>query len=166
MIEEKNFYTIEETAELLGISEKELKKLIEDKKIPVLEVGRALRISGGYIDNFFKENKSGDNIEYERDGFVERNLKEVFEGDIEKEVEEGYGQKGEVRDINPGIEHLKEECEALIEKKQELEEEINYLQMEYDEFRNKMRKLVVEELKIFLKKIDNKKIDLEERSFK
>jgi len=38
--------------------------------------------------------------------------------------------------------------------------------MEYDEFRNKMRKLVVEELKIFLKKIDNKKIDLEERSFK
>jgi len=107
MIEEKNFYTIEETAELLGISEKELKKLIEDKKIPVLEVGRALRISGGYIDNFFKENKSGDNIEYERDGFVERNLKEVFEGDIEKEVEEGYGQKGEVRDINPGIEHLK-----------------------------------------------------------
>jgi hypothetical protein len=61
---------------------------------------------------------------------------------------------------------LKEEYDELLKKKQELEEDINYLQIEYEEFRNKMKKLVVEELKSFLKKIDNGKVDLEEKSFK
>jgi len=42
----------------------------------------------------------------------------------------------------------------------------NYLQIEYEEFREKMKKLVVEELKSFLKKIDNGRVDLEEKSFK
>jgi excisionase family DNA binding protein len=166
MIEEKKFYTIEEASELLGISERELKKLIEDENIPVLKVGRALRISGEYIDNFFKETGPGGSVEGEADSFVERSLKEVFEEDTEEEDLGRYEQIEQVGDIKLKVEHLKEEYESLIEKKQELEEEINYLQMEYDEFRNKMKKLVVEELKIFLKKIDNGKIDLEERSFK
>jgi excisionase family DNA binding protein len=43
MDEEKKFYTIKETTEILGISEKELLQSIESKKIPVLKVGRALR---------------------------------------------------------------------------------------------------------------------------
>jgi excisionase family DNA binding protein len=166
MIEEKKFYTIEETSELLGISEDELRKLIEDENIPVLKVGRALRISGEYIDNFFNEIESKDSVEDEANSFVEQSLEEVFKGDVEEEDPGRYEQIKKEDDINIRLENLKEEYESLIEKKQELEEEINYLQMEYDEFRNKMKKLVVEELKIFLKKIDNGKIDLEERSFK
>ncbi len=64
------------------------------------------------------------------------------------------------------ISEIKDEYDELLKKKQELEEDINYLQIEYEEFRDKMKKLVVEELKSFLKKIDNGKIDLEEKSFK
>ena len=73
---------------------------------------------------------------------------------------------GDISEPNYKINELKEEYDELLKKKQELEEDINYLQIEYEEFRNKMKKLVVEELKSFLKKIDNGKVDLEEKSFK
>ena len=50
MDEEKKFYTIQEATEVLGISEKEILKFVETKKIPVLKVGKAIRINGEYID--------------------------------------------------------------------------------------------------------------------
>ena len=60
MGEEKKFYTVQEATEILGISEKELMKFIDDKKIPVLKVGRALRISQESIKGFFKESDGDD----------------------------------------------------------------------------------------------------------
>jgi len=165
MSEEKKFYTIQEAIEIIGISEKELLRFIEEKKIPVLKVGRALRISKENIDNFLNDNQDykGNN----NDGYLEEDLEEVFSDNPREEmVDKEYQTVKNVHGSDLKIKHLQEEYKLLIEKKQELEEDINYLQIEYDEFRNKMKKLVVEEMKIFLKKIDNGKTDLEERFFK
>jgi excisionase family DNA binding protein len=161
MGEEKKFYTVQEATSMLGISEKELMRFIDEKKIPVLKVGRALRISQESIDNFLGNSKANDS---EADnGSLEADLEEVFSEDIIGEDEDDLIESGEA---GLKIKRLQDECEKLIQKKQELEEDINYLQIEYEEFRTKIKKLVVEELKTFLKKVDNGKIDLEERSFK
>ncbi len=161
MGEEKKFYTVQEATGMLGISEKELMKYIDDKKIPVLKVGRALRISEESIDNFLDGSR---NVEGGTDnGSLEAGLEEIFSEDILGEDDDDLVETGE---SGHRLKRLQDECEKLIQKKQELEEDINYLQIEYEEFRTKIKKLVVEELKTFLKKVDNGKIDLEERSFK
>lgn len=162
MDEEKKFYTIKETTEILGVSEKEILQSIESKKIPVLKVGRALRISGENIHKFLKESTEMAPVK-ETEGF-DQDLKEVFSPDLmEDEKDE---ETGDLSEMNYKMSELKDEYDELLKKKQELEEDINYLQIEYEEFRDKMKKLVVEELKSFLKKIDNGKVDLEEKSFK
>jgi excisionase family DNA binding protein len=161
MAEEKKFYTVQEATGILGISEKELMRFIDDNKIPVLKVGRALRISEESIANFLKESGSSENEEDKES--LQKDLKEVFAEDVLGEDDNDFQDD---RDSDSRTKRLQEECEKLIEKKQELEEDINYLQIEYEEFRSKIKKLVVEELKTFLKKVDNGKIDLEERSFK
>lgn len=162
MDEEKKFYTIEESTEILGISEKEILMFIESKKIPVLKVGRALRISGENIDKFLEG--SAEKVPDEETEVLDQELKEVFSTDpIEDEEDE---ETSDISTLNYKIGELEEEYDELLKKKQELEEDINYLQIEYEEFRDKMKKLVVEELKSFLKKIDNGKVDLEEKSFK
>ena len=161
MSEEKKFYTVQEATGMLGISEKELMRFIDNKEIPVLKVGRALRISEESIDNFLGNSRdSGSGAD---NGSLEAGLDEVFSEDILGEDEEDLVPAGE---NGLKLKKLQDECEKLIQKKQELEEDINYLQIEYEEFRTKIKKLVVEELKTFLKKVDNGKIDLEERSFK
>jgi len=162
MDEEKKFYTIEETTEILGISEKEILRFIESKKIPVLKVGRALRISGENIDKFLEG--SAETVPCKETEVLDRELKEVFSTDSIKDEKDE--ETGDISALNYKIGELEEEYDELLKKKQELEEDINYLQIEYEEFRNKMKKLVVEELKSFLKKIDNGKVDLEEKSFK
>jgi excisionase family DNA binding protein len=161
MVEEKKFYTIQEASGMLGISEAELMKHIDNKEIPVLKVGRALRISGESIDSFL--DGTGEYDDEVDNGSLEAGLEEVFSKDIMGLDEEDIVKTGEA---GLRLKKLQDECEKLINKKQELEEDINYLQIEYEEFRTKIKKLVVEELKTFLKKVDNGKIDLEERSFK
>ncbi len=161
MVEEKKFYTLQEASGILGISENELIKHIDNKEIPVLKVGRALRISGESIDSFL--DGTGEYDDEADDDSLEAGLEEVFSEDIMGQDEEDMVKTGEA---GLRLKKLQDECEKLINKKQELEEDINYLQIEYEEFRTKIKKLVVEELKTFLKKVDNGKIDLEERSFK
>jgi len=162
MGEEKKFYTIQEATDILGISEKELMRFIDNKKIPVLKVGRALRISGESIDGFLKD-PAHEAVETDN-GSLKDELKEVFADDLLDDDEED--DILDIEEADRRLRRLQDDCEKLIEKKQELEEDINYLQIEYEEFRTKIKKLVVEELKTFLKKVDNGKIDLEERSFK
>ena len=162
MDEEKKFYTIKETTEILGISEKELLQSIESKKIPVLKVGKALRINGEYIHKFLEDSR--ETVPVMETEVLDQELKEVFSPDsIEDEEDE---EASNISELNYKISELKDEYDELLKKKQELEEDINYLQIEYEEFRDKMKKLVVEELKSFLKNIDNGKVDLEEKSFK
>ncbi|MCJ7473147.1 MAG: helix-turn-helix domain-containing protein [Actinobacteria bacterium] len=159
MEEEKKFYTVKETTEILGISENEILRIIESKKIPVLKVGRALRISGENIHKFLEG--SGESVPVQETVVLDQELKEVFSPDsIEDE------ETSDISELSYKTSELKDEYDELLKKKQELEEDINYLQIEYEEFREKMKKLVVEELKSLLKKIDNGKLDLEEKSFK
>ena len=162
MEKEKKFYTIKETTEILGISENEILQIIKSKKIPVLKVGRALRISGENIHQFLEG--SGEAVPVQETEVLDQELKEVFSpGLMEDEDDE---ETSNISELTYKIGELKDEYDELLKKKQELEEDINYLQIEYEEFREKMKKLVVEELKSFLKKIDNGKVDLEEKSFK
>lgn len=162
MEEEKKFYTIKETTEILGISENEILRIIKSKKIPVLKVGRALRISGENIHRFLEG--SGEAVPVQETELLDQELKEVFSPDLMEDEDDE--ETSDISELNYKISELKDEYDELLKKKQELEEDINYLQIEYEEFREKMKKLVVEELKSFLKKIDNGKVDLEEKSFK
>lgn len=162
MEEEKKFYTIKETTEILGISENEILRIIKSKKIPVLKVGRALRISGENIHRFLEG--SGEAVPVQETELLDQELKEVFSPDLMEDEDDE--ETSDISELSCKISELKDEYDELLKKKQELEEDINYLQIEYEEFREKMKKLVVEELKSFLKKIDNGKVDLEEKSFK
>ena len=160
MNEGNKFYTIQEATKVLGISENEILKFIETKKIPVLKVGKAIRINKEYIDKFLE---SPGEVKIDRETEVlDPGLKEVFSQDIKEEEQEYSG----ITEMNHKLGDLKEKYDELLKKKHELEEDINYLQIEYEEFRNKIKKLVVEELKAFLKKIDNENISLEDKSFK
>ena len=162
MEEEKKFYTIRETTEILGISEDEILRIIESKKVPVLKVGRALRISGENLHIFLEGSREAPSVKETE--VLDQELKEVFLPDSMEDKEDE--ETSNISELNYKISELKDEYDELLKKKQELEEDINYLQIEYEEFRDKMKKLVVEELKSFLKKIDNGKVDLEEKSFK
>jgi len=162
MEKEKKFYTIKETTEILGISENEILRIIKTKKVPVLKVGRALRISGENIHRLLEV--SGEAVPVKETEVLDQGLKEVFPPDLMEDEDDE--ETSDISELNFKISELKDEYDELLKKKQELEEDINYLQIEYEEFREKMKKLVVEELKSFLKKIDNGKVDLEEKSFK
>jgi excisionase family DNA binding protein len=162
MEKEKKFYTIKETTEILGISENEILRVIKTKKVPVLKVGRALRISGENIHRLLEV--SGEAVSVQETEVLDQGLKGVFPPDLMEDEDDE--ETSDISELNFKISELKDEYDELLKKKQELEEDINYLQIEYEEFREKMKKLVVEELKSFLKKIDNGKVDLEEKSFK
>ena len=162
MEKEKKFYTIKETTEILGISENEILRIIKTKKVPVLKVGRALRISGENIHRLLEV--SGEAVPVQETEVLDQGLKGVFPPDLMEDEDDE--ETSDISELNFKISELKDEYDELFKKKQELEEDINYLQIEYEEFREKMKKLVVEELKSFLKKIDNGKVDLEEKSFK
>jgi len=160
MSEEKRFYTVQEATDILGISEEELIRLIDEKKILVLKVGRSLRISEESIDDYL--GSSAGNNHKDDDASLEKDLREVFSGELPEESEDRITAD----DTELELRNLELECEKLIEKKMELEEDINYLEIEYEEFRTKIKKLVVEELKTFLKKVDSiEKINLEEGTF-
>ncbi len=162
MEKEKKFYTIKETTEILGISENEILRIIKTKKVPVLKVGRALRISGENIHRLLEV--SGEAVPVQETEVLDQGLKGVSPPDLMEDEDDE--ETSDISELNFKISELKDEYDELLKKKQELEEDINYLQIEYEEFREKMKKLVVEELKSFLKKIDNGKVDLEEKSFK
>jgi len=54
MIEEKKLLTIKEVSELIGISESEVIRMIMLKKLPVVRLGKAIRISEDELDEFLK----------------------------------------------------------------------------------------------------------------
>ncbi len=95
MEKEKKFYTIKETTEILGISENEILRIIKSKKIPVLKVGRALRISGENIHRFLEG--SGEAVPVQGTEVLDQELKEVFSsGLMEDEDDEGTSDISEL----------------------------------------------------------------------
>jgi len=55
MIEEKKLLTIKEVSGLIGISESEVIRMIMLKKLPVVRLGKAIRIREDDLDDFLKE---------------------------------------------------------------------------------------------------------------
>ncbi len=54
MTEEKKLFTIKEVSELIGISESEVIRMIMLKKLPVVRLGKAIRIREDNLDEFLK----------------------------------------------------------------------------------------------------------------
>ena len=54
MAEEKKLFTIKEVSELIGISESEVIRMIMLKRLPVVRIGKAIRIREDNLDEFLK----------------------------------------------------------------------------------------------------------------
>jgi len=134
------FYTIEEATEMLGISEQEVISMITLKKLPAIKVEKAIKIKDEDLEKFLNSLGRKDTAD---------------ENEIGKTMEVLAEDKNEVKiKIENKKMQLEKSYKDLLRKKQELEEDINYLQYKYDEFRNRIKKITTEELKIFLKKIN------------
>lgn len=164
MDDAKKFYTIEEATGILGISETEIRNIIDKRKIPILKVGRAIRISGENMEKLLDlgqtEAPARDDDYMQEDIAGERQELKYTERLSEWQI---IDRENEIRE---NINKLQVAYDELLERKQELEEDINYLQSEFEDFRTRIKKLVVEELKSFLKKIDNEMIITDDESLK
>lgn len=148
MDKSNRFYTIEEATNMLGISEQEVINMITLKKLPAIRVEKAIKIREEDLEKFL------DSLG-RKDTTNETGTGNTTEIPVEEETE----KKDRVEEI---LEHRRMEQEKsykdLLRKKQELEEDINYLQYKYDEFKNRIKQLISEELKLFLKKIDEENL--------
>jgi len=143
---EKNnrFYTIKEATDMLGISEQEVMNMISQKKLPAVRMEKSIRIREEDLEKMLSSL-----------GRKPAEDKTVAINDWAIPLEEMEGN-GEIKEepADNGKKELENSCRELLKKKQELEEDINYLQYQYDEFKNKIKNLVSDEFKMFLKKID------------
>ena len=148
-IEKSNkFYTIEEATDMLGISEQEVINMITLKKLPAIKVEKSIKIREEdlekILDNLGRKITEGKTITVENTGAVP--VEEIEDRDrIKEELEDKKIQ-------------LERSYRDLLKKKQELEEDINYLQYQYDEFKNRIKNLISDEFKLFLKKIDEENL--------
>ena len=148
-IEKSNkFYTIEEATDMLGISEQEVINMITLKKLPAIKVEKSIKIREEDLENI-----------------LDRLGRKIAEGKTAAEntgaipVEEIEDRDDEIKEeLDDKKIQLERSYKDLLKKKQELEEDINYLQYQYDEFKNKIKNLVSDEFKMFLKKIDEENL--------
>ncbi|MBN2073104.1 MAG: helix-turn-helix domain-containing protein [Actinobacteria bacterium] len=164
MDDAKKFYTIEEATGILGISETEIKNIIDNKGIPVLEVGRAIRISEENMEKLLDFGETGTTIT--EDNYIQEEITGDRQEQGNPELYPEWKVSERENEIKENITRLQMDYDELLKRKQELEEDINYLQSEFEDFRTKIKKLVVEELKSFLKKIDNEFIITDDESLK
>ncbi len=150
-------YTIEEVTEMLGVSKHEIMNMISLKKLPAVETGDAIRVKEEDVETFLDNLGKPDNMD-----IGDETLKEA--GSMEKEEQTGAeaGKNGREYGGIKGFEDdrikMGDSYRDLLKKKQELEEDINYLQHRYDEFKSRIRKVVSEEYKSFLKEINEESI--------
>ncbi len=142
------FYTIEQAAEILGVSEQEVINMVASKKIPAIKVDKAIKIEKEGLEEFLSNLENGDAVKRTE---TSDKLKVDNREDPGGKMESGGMIMGR-RTI------LEKSYRELLKKKQELEEDINYLQYEYDEFKNRIKKLIKEELNMFLRKIDKENL--------
>lgn len=139
------YYTIEEATDMLGISEQEVMNMITLKRLPAIKVEKAIKIREedleNILDNWGRKDNSYGTKQEENTGMAA----------TEEEIEYRDRIKEDIEDKKMQLEKFYRD---LLKKKQELEEDINYLQYKYDEFKNRIRNLISDELKLFLKRID------------
>jgi len=137
------FYTIKEATDMLGISEQEVMNMITQKKLPAIKMEKSIKIREEDLENIlnsFGIKQAEGKIGVENDMVIQ--LEE-----IEDRVETG-------EEPDEGKMESEKSYKDLLRKKKELEEDINYLQYQYDEFKNKIKNLVSDEFRMFFKKID------------
>jgi len=150
-------YTIEEVTEMLGVSRHEIMNMISLKKLPAVETGDAIRVKEEDVETFLDNLGKPDNMD-----IGDEALKEA--GSMRKEehagAEEGKNGReyGGINGFEDDRNKMGDSYRDLLKKKQELEEDINYLQHRYDEFKSRIRKIVSEEYKSFLKEINEESI--------
>ncbi len=138
------FYTIEEVTDMLGVSEQEIMNMITFKKLPAIKVEKAIKIREEDLEKFISS--------LGRKDIADKNeIGETME--VLAEDEDEVKEKLENKKMQ-----LEKSYKSLLRKKQELEEDINYLQYKYDEFKSRIKKIISEELTLFLKKIDEENL--------
>jgi len=148
MDESNKFYNLQQASEILGVSEKEILNMISLKRIPAIEEGEAVKIKVEDLEGFLTSLERKGNGEEDETAESGRN-----------NGEDNYKEKREVEILLGGKKALLEKAyRELLRKKQELEEDINYLQYEYDEFKSRIKRLIMEELNMFLRKIEKENL--------
>lgn len=148
MSENSKFYDIQQASEILGVSEKEILNMISSKKIPAALEDEVLKIKVEDLEDFlsgiYKEDNGKEDITVDKDDSIR---------------EDGGKEKREFEVLISGKKALLEKAyKELLQKKQELEEDINYLQYEYDDFKSRIKRLIIEELNMFLRKIEKENL--------
>ena len=142
------FYTIEQAAEILGVSEQEVLNMVTLKKLPAIKVDKAIKIEKEGLEELLSSLEDGDTSERAKTADT-----------AEAGSQSKHKEKMEAEGIIMGRKALLEKSyRELLKKKQEMEEDINYLQYEYDEFKSRIKKLIKEELNMFLRKIDKENL--------
>ncbi|MBN1383987.1 MAG: helix-turn-helix domain-containing protein [Elusimicrobia bacterium] len=150
------FYTIEEATDILGISEHEIMNMITLQKLHAVQIEKTIRIREEDMEKFLDslgraDDATVDNTKDETGMAAE--MKRIDGEDDEIRNEYKAGNELEENKI-----HLEKLYKELLRKKQELEEDINYLQYKYDEFKSRIKRIISEEFKLFLKKIDEENL--------
>jgi excisionase family DNA binding protein len=161
MSSNNKYYTIEEAIDILGVSEHEIMNMITLGKLPAVKVEKTIKIREEdiekFLDNLGMTNYASGNNAGGSPEILEETVGEIREGEIKDkyEVENRY----RAGDISEEVRvKLEKSYKELLRKKQELEEDINYLQYKYDEFKDRIKRIISEEFKLFLKKIDEENL--------
>ncbi len=137
------FYTIKEATDILGISEQEVMNMITQKKLPAIKMEKSIKIREADLENILNSF-----------GIKQAEGKTGAENDMVIQLEEIEDKVETGEEPDEGKMESEKSYEDLLRKKKELEEDINYLQYQYDEFKNKIKNLVSDEFRMFFKKID------------
>ena len=60
---ENEFYTVKELAEKFRVTERTIRKLLEDRELPYYQIGRQKRIAKNDIENHLKEQSRKDKMQ-------------------------------------------------------------------------------------------------------
>ena len=150
------FYTIEEATDILGISEHEIMNMITLQKLHAVQIEKTIRIREEDMEKFLDslgraDDATVDNTKDEPGMAAETKRIDGEDDEIRNEYKAG-------NELEENKIHLEKLYKELLRKKQELEEDINYLQYKYDEFKSRIKRIISEEFKLFLKKIDEENL--------
>jgi excisionase family DNA binding protein len=151
-------YTIEEVTEMLGVSEQEIMNMITLKKLPAVESGDSVKVREEDVETFLDNLGKPDGMDVDDESDKEDDSRKIA-GQAVAEAEKSGKEYGGINGFEDDRIKVEDSYRDLLKKKQELEEDINYLQHRYDEFKSRIKKMVSEEYKSFLKEIDEDNIN-------
>ena len=133
------FYTIEEATDILGISEHEIMNMITLQKLHAVQIEKTIRIREEDMEKFLDslgraDDATVDNTKDEPGMAAETKRIDGEDNEIRNEYKAG-------NELEENKIHLEKLYKELLRKKQELEEDINYLQYKYDEFKSRIKRI-------------------------